>query len=103
MNYSTGIRTHVFGLGLFVGAQRGLLELIDVGQQVGLVLQSQLLVDDVQVPHRVHLALHVRNVIIVERTCRRADTVDEAEELGWVPCPEVRRYLTMLSTAVIME
>ena len=53
-----------------------LLEVLDV-------LQSQLLVDDVQVSHRVHVALHVGDVGILECSAevkQRVASLDVAEE-----------------------
>ena len=71
--------SHIFGFGLLVGSQCRFLELLDEGQQVCLIFQPELLVDDVQVPHRVHLALHVCHVIVIKRPCRAQDAVQSEQ------------------------
>ena len=57
-----------FGFALLVAAQR-LLQLVDLGVEVLLVLEAQLLVDDVDVAHGVDVALDVRHLLALERTC----------------------------------
>ncbi len=43
-------------------------------RDVLLVLEAQLLVDDLQVAHWVHVALHVRHVLVLERACNQQTT-----------------------------
>ena len=60
------LTTHVFGLELLLAPLVLLGELVVDLVEGLLVLQPQLLVDDVQVPHRVHLPLHVRYLLVLE-------------------------------------
>ena len=60
------LTTHIFGLELLLAPLILLGELVVDLVEGLLVLQPQLLVDDVQVPHRVHLPLHVRYLLVLE-------------------------------------
>jgi hypothetical protein len=63
-------RTHIFRLEFLVSAaENSSLQLLQVCTQVLLVLKPQLLVDDLQVPDGVHLALHMRHVLVLKRSC----------------------------------
>ena len=58
--------TYVFGLELLLAPLVLLSELvIDLHEEL-LVLQPQLLVDDVQIPHWVNLSLNVRYLLVLE-------------------------------------
>lgn len=57
----------VFGLELLVAAAgHHLLQFVQVLEQILLVLEAQLLGDDLQIAHRIHLALHVGHIRILE-------------------------------------
>ena len=62
--------THIFWFQLLVSTtQYGSLQLLQVTAQVLLIFQSQFLVDNVQVPDRIHLTFNVGHIFVLERPC----------------------------------
>lgn len=69
--------THVFWFEFLVAASNGrLLQLVNNGADHLLVLQPQLFMDDLHIPHRVHRPLHVDDIFVLESTCSDKGTQD---------------------------
>ena len=70
MEAPMAVWTHIFWLQFLVSTpQYGSLQLLQVGAQILLVFQPQFLVDNVQVPDRIHLTLNVGHIFVLERSC----------------------------------
>lgn len=65
-----GTLTHVFWFEFLVTASNGrLLQLVNNRTDHLLILQPQLLVDDLHIPHRVHSPLNMDDILILKSTC----------------------------------
>lgn len=81
----TGRHTHVFGFEFLVSAPHGcFLQLVYDWPDHLLVLHPELLVNDLNVPHRVHTALHVDDIFILKGSCTFTHTTLYENELGLV-------------------
>lgn len=66
-----GALTHVFWFEFLVTASNGrLLQLVNNGANHLLILQPQLFVDDLHIPHWVHCPLNMDDILIFKSTCR---------------------------------
>lgn len=62
--------THVFRLELLVvSSNNKFLQFLEMAVQEFDVLQPQLLANDLEIPHGVHVSLYVSNVVVIERSC----------------------------------
>ncbi len=65
-----GTLTHVFWFEFLVTASNGrLLQLVNNRADHLLILQPQLLVDDLHIPHWVHCSLYMDDILILKGTC----------------------------------
>jgi len=70
----------VFGLQLLVAAAgHHLLQFVQVLEQILLVLEAQLLGDDLQIAHRVHLALDMGHIRVLEGAAQVKDGIAGAD------------------------
>lgn len=68
--------THIFRLALLVAAANAsALQLVQRLQQRLLVLEAQLLGDDIEIAHRIHFALHMNHIRIVEGAAQMEDRI----------------------------
>lgn len=65
-----GTLTHIFWFEFLVAASNGrFLQLVNNGADHLLIFQSQLLVDDLHVPHWVNCSLNMDDILILKCTC----------------------------------
>lgn len=65
-----GTLTHVFWFEFLVTTSNGsLLQLVNNRADHLLILQPQLLMDDLHIPHGVHCSLNMDDILIVKCTC----------------------------------
>lgn len=83
-----GTLTHVFWFEFLVTASNGrLLQLVNNRADHLLILQPQLLVDDLHIPHRVHRPLNIDDILILKSTCSaRIQTHRECITIEFFPC-----------------